>query len=60
MNTKQAQALKYGDKVLYHGVPAIVQRATRNGIVISYDGLGPKRGQYVTEKVSAAYLGTMK
>jgi hypothetical protein len=56
MTSQQAQALKYGDKVSYHGTLAIVQRVARNGVTISYDGKGIKRGLYVTERVSAAYL----
>jgi hypothetical protein len=56
MNTKQAQVLKYGDKVDYLGSLAIVQRVTRSGIVISYDGQGLKQGQYITERVSASYI----
>jgi len=56
MTSQAAKALKFGDKVSYHGVAAIVQRVTRNGVTISYDGRGPKVGQYVTERVSAAYL----
>ncbi len=56
MTTNQAKTLKYGDKVSYHGTLAIVQRVTRNGVTISYDGKGPKAGEYLTERVSSAYL----
>lgn len=56
MTASEAKALKYGDKVNYHNTPAIVQRATGRGVIVSYDGKGPKAGQYVTERVSAAYL----
>lgn len=57
----EAKTLKYGDIVRYGAAQrAIVQRVTRNGVWVSYDGLGPKRGQYVTERVSAAYLELVK
>lgn len=56
MTGQQAQQLRFGDKVTYHSVPATVQRVARNGVTISYDGMGIKAGQYVTERVSAAYL----
>jgi hypothetical protein len=56
MTTQEARTMKYGDKVTYHGSMAIVQRVARNGVTISYDGKGMKAGQYVTERVSAAYL----
>lgn len=56
MTSQQVSNLKYGSKVFYHGTLAIVQRVTRNGVTISYDGKGMKAGQYVTERVSAAYL----
>ena len=56
MTSQQAKTLKYGDKVSYHGTLAIVQRVSRNGVTISYDGKGMKAGQYLTERVSAAYL----
>mgnify|MGYP003508419898 CR=1 FL=1 len=56
MNAQQAKSLKFGDKVSYHGTPAIVQRTSRNGVTISYDGKGMKLGQYLTERVSAVYL----
>jgi len=60
MTSQQAQALKYGDKVLYHGAMAIVQRVRRNGVTVSYDGKGPKLGQYLTARVSAAYIEAWK
>jgi hypothetical protein len=61
MTTAEAKTLKYGDVVRYGAAQrAIVQRVTRNGVWVSYDGLGPKRGQYVTERVSAAYLERVK
>lgn len=56
MTNTEAKALKYGDKVRYHDTPAIVQRVLPNGVVISYDGKGPKAGQYITERVAARYL----
>lgn len=56
MTSQQAKTLKFGDKVSYHGTLAIVQRVARNGVTISYDGKGLKVGQYITERVSAAYL----
>lgn len=57
MKPAEAKALKYGDVVRYGAAQrAIVQRVTKNGVWVSYDGFGPKRGQYVTERVSAAYL----
>jgi len=56
MTSQQAQSLKYGDKVSYHGTLAIVQRVRRNGVTVSYDGKGAKLGQYVTERVSAAHI----
>jgi hypothetical protein len=49
--------LKYGDVVRYGAAQrAIVQRVTKNGVWVSYDGFGPKRGQYITERVAAQYL----
>jgi hypothetical protein len=57
MTTTEAKTLKYGDVVRYGAVQrAIVQRVTRNGVWVSYDGLGPKRGEYITERASAVYL----
>jgi hypothetical protein len=57
MTTTEAKTLKYGDVVRYGAAQrAIVQRVTRNGVWVSYDGFGPKRGQYITERVSAAHL----
>jgi hypothetical protein len=56
MTSNEAKTLKYGDKVDYLGAPAIVQYKATNGVVISYDGKGPKSGQYLTARVSAAYL----
>lgn len=56
MTTEQAKQLKYGSRVYYCGTPAIVKRVQRNGVVVSYDGMGLKAGQYVTERVSAACL----
>ena len=48
--------LKYGSKVWYAGTAAIVQRVMKNGVVVSFDGAGPLRGQIVTRRVSARYL----
>lgn len=53
MTTAQAKALKYGDRVFYHHAPAIVQRVTATGVVVSYENA---RGQYKTERVAAGYL----
>jgi hypothetical protein len=61
MTNTEAKTLKYGEVVRYGAAPrAIVQRVTKNGVWVSYDGLGPKRGQYITERVSAAYLERVK
>ena len=56
MTTAEAQNLKYGSKVIYCGALAIVQRVTSVGVVISFDGFGPKRGEYITRRVSARHL----
>jgi hypothetical protein len=57
MTAIESKTLKYGDVVRYGAVQrAIVQRVTKNGVWVSYDGFGPKRGQYVTERVSARML----
>ncbi len=57
MTTAEAKTLKPGDVVRYGSAQrAIVQRVARNGVWVSYDGLGPRRGQYITERVSAAHL----
>lgn len=57
MTSQEAKTLKYGDVVRYGAAPrAIVQRVLSNGVIVSYDGLGPKRGQYITERVSARHL----
>ena len=58
MTSTEAKTLKYGDVVRYGTVAAqaIVQRVQRNGVVISFDGTGPRRGQYITDRVSARYL----
>lgn len=57
MTRQQAKTLKYGDVVRYGVVQrAIVQRVTCNGVWVSFDGLGPKRGQYVTERTAACNL----
>ncbi len=57
MTTTDAKTLKYGDVVRYGAAQrAIVQRVTRNGVWVSYDGFGPKRGQYITERVAARSL----
>jgi len=57
MTSQEAKSLKYGDVVRYGAAQrAIVQRVARNGVWVSYDGLGPKRGQYITERVSARHL----
>lgn len=57
MTTNEAKTLKYGDVVRYGAAQrAIVQRVTKNGVWVSYDGFGPKRGQYITERVSARHL----
>jgi hypothetical protein len=57
MTTTEAKTLKYGDVVRYGAVErAIVQRVTRNGVWISYDGLAYKRDQYITRRVSAQHL----
>ncbi|WP_454691162.1 hypothetical protein [Achromobacter aloeverae] len=48
--------LKYGSKVWYAGTAAIVQRVLKNGVMVSFDGTGPLRGQYVTRRVSARHL----
>ena len=57
MTTTEAKTLKYGDVVRYGAAQrAIVQRVTKNGVWVSYDGFGPKRGQYITERVSASHL----
>jgi hypothetical protein len=52
MTTTQAKQMKYGVKVMYHATPAIVQRVSSNGVYVSYE----RRGEYITEKVSARYL----
>lgn len=57
MTPAEAKTLKYGDVVRYGAAQrAIVQRVTRNGVWVSYDGFGPKSGQYITERVSAQSL----
>jgi len=57
MTSSQAKTLKYGDVVRYGAAErAIVQRVLSNGVIVSYDGFGPKRGQYITERVSARHL----
>ena len=57
MTRQEAKDLKYGDVVRCGAAPrAIVQRVLPNGVIVSYDGLGPKRGQYITERVSARML----
>ena len=57
MTTTEAKALKYGDIVIYGAAQrAIVQRVTKNGVWVSYDGVGPKLSQYITERVSAQRL----
>lgn len=60
MTTTEAKTLKYGDVVRCAAVHAIVQRVLPNGVIVSYDGLGPKRGQYITERVSARMLERVK
>lgn len=60
MTATEAKTLKFGDVVQYHAQRAIVQRVTSNGVWVSYDGLGPKRGQYITERVSARYLARVQ
>lgn len=61
MTTSEAKSLKYGDVVRYGTAErAIVQRVTSNGVWVSYDGLGPKRGQYVTERAPARRLERVK
>jgi len=52
MTTTQAKQMTYGTKVMYHDTPAIVQRVSVNGVYVSYE----RRGEYITEKVSARYL----
>jgi len=57
MTPTEAKTLKYGDVVRYGAAQcAIVQRVTKNGVWVSYNGFGPKRGQYITERVSAQSL----
>ena len=57
MTTTEAKTLKYGDAVRYGAAQrAIEQRVTKTGVWVSYDGFGPKRGQYITERVSASHL----
>ena len=57
MTNTESKTLKYGDVVRYGAEErAIVQRVTKNGVWVSYDGFGPKRGQYVTERASARHL----
>lgn len=58
MTTAEAKTLKYGDVVRYGTVAerAIVQRVCKNGVWISFDGTGPRRGQYITDRVAARYL----
>lgn len=53
MDTKN---LKQGSRVWYAGTAAIVQRVMKNGVVVSFDGAGPLRGQLVTRRVSARHL----
>lgn len=61
MTATEAKTLKYGDVVRYGAAQrAIVQRVTKNGLWVSYDGFGPKRGQYITERVSARYLDRLQ
>ena len=61
MTTAEAKSLKFGDVVRYGAAQrAIVQRVTRNGVWVSYDGFGLKLGQYVTERVSARSLERVK
>lgn len=61
MTATEAKTLKYGDVVRYGAAQrAIVQRVTKSGVWVSYDGFGPKRGQYITERVSARYLDRLQ
>ncbi|WP_116791381.1 hypothetical protein [Achromobacter dolens] len=53
MDTK---TLKFGSTVWYAGTAAIVQRVMKNGVVVSYEGAGPLRGQVLTRRVSARHL----
>jgi hypothetical protein len=57
MTNTEAKTLKYGDVVRYGAAErAIVQRVTKTGVWVSYDGFGPKRGQYITERAAAHRL----
>lgn len=57
MTTTEARTLKYGDVVRYGAAErAIVQRVLPNGVIVSYDGFGAKRSQYITERVAARHL----
>lgn len=60
MTQAEAKNLKYGDRIYYGHAAGIVQRVTRNGVIISYDGMGLKSGQYITERVAARYLTERK
>jgi len=56
MTTQDAQALKFGSRVWYAGRAALVQRVSRNGVTVSFDGMGLKAGQLVTVRVAARDL----
>lgn len=57
MTSTEAKSLKYGDKVTFlDNRFAIVQRVCGNGVWISYDGMGARRGQYVKTRAPARYL----
>jgi hypothetical protein len=60
MTNVEAKNLKYGDRIYYGRAAGIVQRVASNGVIVSYDGMGLKSGQYITERVAARYLTKRK
>ncbi|TGN96105.1 hypothetical protein [Burkholderia sp. USMB20] len=48
--------LKFGDKVWYAGVAAVVQRIAKNGAYVSFDGRGLRAGEHIIRRVSALDL----
>jgi hypothetical protein len=53
----KASELKAGDKVMYHDIPATVLHVRANGVTVTYWATkGPRAGEEVKERVSAAYL----
>lgn len=56
MTNIEAKTLKYGDRIYYGHAAGIVQRVTKTGVVVSYDGMGLQSGKYITKRVAARYL----